>query len=137
VSAQSIGVAPTRTLMSFTAVTLGLFGLVATFTPDGLLARLGEPITPLLVLIVQVLGAMYVGFAMLDWMARANLIGGIYSRPVAIGNLVHFVVAGLAIIKAMADTPALRFLWPIAVVYSALAICFALVLFRHPVPTAS
>jgi hypothetical protein len=70
---------------------------------------------------------------MLDWMARDNLIGGIYSRPVAIGNLVHFLVAGLAMIKAIAATPALRALWPIALIYTALAICFGVVLFRHPV----
>ena len=124
-----------RILMSFTAVTLGMLGVAATFGPDVLLARMGEPITPMLLVIVQLIGALYLGFAMLDWMARDNLIGGIYSRPVAIGNLVHFLVAGLAMIKAIAITPALRMLWPIAAIYAALGICFGIILFRHPVRT--
>lgn len=127
---------PTRVLMSFTAVILAMLGLAASFGPDVLLARVGEPITPMLVLIVQVAGALYLAFAMLDWMARDNLIGGIYSRPVAIGNLVHFMVAGLAMVKAIADTPALRMLWPLALLYAALALCFGVVLFRHPVTPA-
>jgi len=134
VSEQPI-VAPTRILMSFTAVTLGMFGVAATFGPDVVLGQMGEPITPLLLVIVQLIGALYLGFAMLDWMARDNLIGGIYSRPVAIGNLVHFVVAGLAMIKAIATTPGLRYLWPIAAVYAALAMCFGIIIFRHPVRT--
>lgn len=127
---------PARVLMSFTAVILAMLGLAASFGPDVLLARVGEPITPMLVLIVQVAGALYLAFAMLDWMARDNLIGGIYSRPVAIGNLVHFMVAGLAMVKAIADTPALRMLWPLALLYAALALCFGVVLFRHPVTPA-
>lgn len=130
-------VSPTRILMRSTAVVLAMFGLIASFVPDALLARLGEPVTPTLVVIVQVVGALYLAFAMLDWMARDNLIGGIYSRPVAVGNLVHFLVAGLAIVKAMADTPALRVLWPVAVIYAALATCFGILLFRHPVATAA
>jgi hypothetical protein len=35
---------------------------------------------------------------MLNWMARANRIGGIYSRPVAMGNFLHFTMGALVLL---------------------------------------
>lgn len=69
---------------------------------------------------------------MLDWTARYNLIGGIYSRPVAIGNLLHFLSAGLAMVKALADGAVPGALWPLTAVYVVFAAGFGVVLFRHP-----
>ena len=66
-------------------------------------------------------------------MARENLIGGIYGRPVAIGNLTHFLVASLAMIKVLTRAPELRILWPLVLVYSGLAASFGFILFRSPV----
>lgn len=126
---------PTRALMSSSALTLGAFGLASTFAPDLVLRQAGAPPSPVLLLMVQVLGALYVGFAALNWMARENLIGGIYSRPVAIGNLMHFLVAGLAMVELAASTPEVSLLWPLTLVYAGFAIAFGLVLFRHPVRT--
>lgn len=120
----------TRLLMSASAVVLGLLGLAGTFLPDEVLGRLGAPGSPPLLLLVQVLGALYLGFAALDWMARGNLIGGIYSRPLAIGNLLHFLTAGIAMLRRLTELPAL---WPLALAYALFAACFAVVLFRHPV----
>jgi hypothetical protein len=125
---------PTRLLMSSSALFLGALGLLATFAPDWLLTWLGTPVSPASLLLTQVLGALWLGFAGLDWMARSNLIGGIYSRPVAIGNLMHFLVAGLAMIRIVAERAELRALWPIALLYVAFAAGFGLVLFRHPIP---
>ena len=82
----------THVLMSASALTLGLLGLTTTFAPDFVLSSLGAPVSPALLLMIQILGALYMGFAALNWMARDNLIGGIYSRPVAIGNLMHLKV---------------------------------------------
>lgn len=53
----------TRFLMSASALVLGLLGLLATFAPDHVLRGLGAPISPALLLMVQVLGALYVGLA--------------------------------------------------------------------------
>ena len=127
----------TRFLMGASALVLGLLGLVGTFAPDHVLISLGAPPSPALLVMVQVLGALYLGFAALNWMARNNLIGGIYSRPVAIGNLMHFVVAGLAILKAVLRSPEVALLWPLALLYVAFAVAFGLILFRHPIATRS
>jgi hypothetical protein len=133
----------TRFLMSASALSLGLLGIVGSFMPDEVLGRLGAPVSPLLmllmllVLLVQVLGALYMGFAALNWMVRDNLIGGIYSRPVAVGNLLHFLTAGLAMLKLLVRAPKLQLLWPLALVYTVFAAGFAVVLFRHPIRSPS
>ena len=122
----------TRLLMGASALALGLLGFLGSFMPDRVLGWLNAPASPALMLLVQVLGALYLGFAILNWMARGNLIGGIYSRPVAIGNLLHFVSGGLAMIKLLARAPELQALWALALIYAIFAACFAVVLFRHP-----
>jgi len=47
------------------------------------------------------LGALYVDFAMLNWMVKGSLIGNIYNRPVAVANFTHFLVGGLALAKGV------------------------------------
>jgi len=32
------------------------------------------------------------GFSILNWMSKASLIGGIYNKPLLIGNLLHFLL---------------------------------------------
>ncbi len=81
-------------------------------------------------IVLQIVGALYFGFAMLNWMSKANLIGGIYNRPVAVGNLTHFFIAALALLKLSAKNPVLI---GVAVIYSIFAIVFGYILFTHPV----
>jgi hypothetical protein len=73
---------------------------------------------------------------MLDWMAKESVIGGIYNRPIAIGNLVHFLVAGLALVKAVAAGQRSAPLLVLAAVYALLAIAFARIAFGAS-PTAA
>jgi hypothetical protein len=80
----------TRYLMAGSALALALIGLPCLFAPDVVLARLSGDSSPATLLIIQILGALYFGFAALNWMGKPNLIGGIYGRPVTIGNLLHF-----------------------------------------------
>jgi len=83
------------------------------------------------VILVQIAGALYLGFAMLDWMAQGNIIGGIYSRPVAMGNLAHFTIGGLGLVKfILAGQHALEVIVG-AAGYAAFAVLFAFVAFWH------
>ena len=77
-------------------------------------------------LLVQLLGALWFAFAMVNWTARGSLIGGIYNRPVAIGNLTHFVIGAFALGKDGT-------LMPVAIVYALFAVAFAFLFFRSPV----
>ncbi len=82
--------------------------------------------------ILQITGALYLGFAIMNWMAKAALIGGIYSRPLCVGNLWHFMIGGLVLIKASISSTSLKYVLVLAMVYSVFAILFGLVLFTSP-----
>lgn len=123
----------TKILLAASAVVMGLLGAGASFAPHETLAFAGEQSTGLLPLVVQVIGALYLGFAMTNWMAKDSLIGGIYNRPLALGNFVHFTVGAFALGKGAAaasfDTTTVGF----AALYAVFAIAFALLFFTSPV----
>ena len=54
---------------------------------------------------VQAIGAAWFGLAAIDWMARGAPFGGIYGRPIALGNFAHFLILALALGKAAALAP--------------------------------
>jgi hypothetical protein len=123
-----------RLLMTASALVLALLGLPCVFAPEIVLEKLGGSAPPGAQLIVQVTGALYFGFAGLNWMGKANLMGGIYGRPVAIGNLMHFLVAGIALLKAAAAShaPESAPIWVLAAIYAVLAAGFAFIVFGNP-----
>ena len=127
----------TRLLMRASSICMGVLAVPAIFAPQEVMAYVSGQSGAVGTLATQVFGAVYFGFALLNWMAQANLIGGIYSRPVAIGNFVHFLVAALALVKAVLagqhSMPALAG----AAAYTAFAVLFALVLFRNPLRTSA
>ena len=84
-------------------------------------------------LLIQMMGALYVGFAVLNWTARGILIGGIYARPVAMANFMHFGIVTILLAKAAVKFGVFQ-LATSSAVFGAFAIGFAIVLFRPPVP---
>jgi hypothetical protein len=121
----------TKILMTVSSVFMAATGLAFSFFPQEFLQTFHETGSPLMLLILQLLGALYLGFAMLNWMAKGNLLGGIYNRPIAIGNFMHFLVAGLALLKTV---PGLEMpqLWGLTIIYGGFALAFGLVVFTHP-----
>ena len=120
-----------RVLMIASAVFLAALGFVTSFLPEKVLGLHGSvPDTPTL-LLVQMTGALYLGFAILNWTARSVLIGGIYARPVALGNFLHFAMVSVMLIKAAIVHGVVQ-LAISATVFSVFAIWFGLVLFRPP-----
>lgn len=118
-----------RLLMTATAALLALGGLACSFAPQELLGLVSATTpAPALVLIVQALGAAWLGFAFLDWNARGAPFGGIYGRPVALGNFLHFAVIALALLKAAFAAPIAGLIGATAVA-AALAIAFGAVIF--------
>ncbi len=115
-------------MLSSAAFTLTL-GLAATFSPESFL---NQPVSVQETLIAQAAGALYLGFAMMNWMARESLIGGIYSRPVAMGNLLHFVILALALTKVAASQSRTPQILGLTVVYITFAIGFGCVVFGDP-----
>ena len=122
----------TRILMSLSAVFLGAIGLAFTFVPEEVLGLHGTAPDNATVLLLQMAGALYLGFALLNWSARGVLIGGIYSRPVAAGNFFHFVIVSITLIKAAISFAAVPLMIS-AAVFALFAVGFGLVMFRSPV----
>ncbi len=102
---------------------MGAMGIAATFAPHELLRAGGTAPTPMLAILVQLLGALYFGFAMVNWLARGSTIGGIYNRPLLVGNLAHFVIGAFALGRAALDGGT-ALIVP-AIVYAIFAIAFA------------
>ena len=68
----------------------------------------------------------------LNWTARGVLIGGIYARPLALGNFLHFAMVGVMLAKAAIMHGVVQ-LATSAFVFSGFAIWFGIVLFTSPV----
>src|SRR6478736_764994 len=90
----------TKLIMTISSVIMGVVGIALTFIPSEILGYFSnEPFPVLAVIVLQMAGALYFGFAMINWIAKANLIGGIYGRPIAVGNLTHFFIGAMALMK--------------------------------------
>ena len=121
----------TKLLMSAAAVTLGAAGIALSFLPREILTMLDEPPSQTVELLLQLLGALSFGFAMLDWMAKESALGGIYGRPIVAGNSAHFVIGALALIKGMSDHQHIE-LWIAAGVYTVFALLFSILMYTNP-----
>ncbi len=122
----------TKLLMVTSAILMGALGLSASFLPQEILQAIGIQPNLYLLLIVQMLGALWMGSAMVNWMAKDVLIGGIYARPLTVGNLMHFTVGALVLLKRLPANSHSILLWVAGVIYVSLAAGFAVVLFTHP-----
>lgn len=119
--------------MIASSIVAGVLGIMGSFFPKEILNNAGLFPTQTLTLFVQVAGALYIGFAVMNWMAKTVLIGGIYARPLAMGNFAHFVIAAIALIKAAINNPVSLYLWITLIAYSIFAILFGIILFTNPV----
>lgn len=119
----------TRILMMASAIFFGGMGAAASFLPVEILTFLDPGHNRALATVVQLLGAALIGFAMLNWMARGAPAGGIYGRPILLGNFVHVAVAGIALLKVAAagGMPPLGVV--LTAVYVGFAVAFGLVMF--------
>ena len=120
----------TKLLMTASGLALGLAGLFALFAPDLLLETFGaSPTTPLSIP-VQLMGSLYFAFALVNWTAKDSAIGGIYARPVSLGNFAHFFVGGLILIKYFLSNNFNLVALLITMVYILFAVLFYWLVFR-------
>ena len=123
----------TKILMISSCILLGISGVILTFIPDETISILSISPNPISTLLLQLLGALYLGFAILNWMAKGALIGGIYNKPIAIGNFMHFGVGALALSKIISKIQVhSEFVISLTIVYAIFAILFAYVFRTNP-----
>jgi len=123
----------TKVLLTASAIVLGLIGLTLNFIPEEILTFIDVESSSTITILMQILGALYLGFAMMNWMAKDALFGGIYNKPMTIGNFMHFGVGALALVKAATSiehTPGSIIV--LTFVYSIFALSFAYLFFNNP-----
>lgn len=121
----------TKLLMTATSIVLGLTGILLLFAPELLLEALGTQFVEPLPIVVQLMAALYLAFAVMNWTAKESVIGGIYHRPLSLGNFAHFFVGTFALIRHLFSNSR-----PISLVvatfsYAIFAALFAWLLFKH------
>lgn len=120
----------TKIIMIISSITMAVTGITASFMPDEILTFAGiEPVKHLS-LLIQIMGAMYFAFSLINWFAKDNLIGGIYSKPIALGNFAHFMIGALALVKSLPSDSIL--LLSACVFYALFAILFGYISFTNP-----
>ena len=120
----------TKLLMTSSSLALALAGIFALFVPDVLLALFGAPMSDLLSVPIQLMGALYFSMAMMNWTAKDSAIGGIYARPVSIANFVHFFIGTLLLAKVVLSSGFNLSSTLLLVVYAIFAILFYWLVFR-------
>lgn len=121
----------TKILMVTSSLALGLAGIAALFAPSELLRAVGSPAAQPLPVLIQLLGATYLAFAITNWTAKDNIIGGIYSRPISLGNCLHFITGALALAKQQLTQGMRMPLIVPLIAYTIFAIGFAWLVFGY------
>ena len=125
----------TRALMMLSAIFMAIAGLITSYFPDRVLETHGTVPDGPTMLLIQMMGALYLGFALLNWTARGVIMGGIYARPLALGNFLHFAMVAVMLTREASEHGGVQLATSAAGV-SAFAIGFGVVLFRPPVPAS-
>ena len=88
-----------RSLMILSGIINGLAGVLLIFIPEELLLWADGEIGKTAVLALSLLGTVMLGFGMMNYMGRNAVYGGIYGKPIILGNLLFHTVAAVHLIK--------------------------------------
>jgi len=128
----------TKLIMTVSAVLLAAAGIGLSFFPNEIANYIGLDYTKTSHLVMQILGALYFGFGMLNWMAKGSIVGGIYNKPLVIANLSHFAIGALALIKGLMSISHPPYQLVILTgIYTILGILFGILFVRHPASDTS
>jgi hypothetical protein len=120
----------TKQLMTVSSMIPGAIGVFALFAPDALLAMLGVEGTKSLSVLVQLMGSLYFAFALMNWTAKDSAIGGVYARPVSLGNFAHFFAGALLLLRAQFSSDFNLPLLIALIVYAIFTGCFYWLVFH-------
>lgn len=124
----------TKILMTSSALFLGATGLILSFLPEETINYLNIENNAITILFIQLTSALFLGFAILNWMAKGSLIGGIYNKPIAISNLMHFSVGSIAQIKMINQLENnVIFMYAFTAIYLIFALGFVAVFRINPI----
>lgn len=123
----------TKLLLILSSIYLLIGGVLFSFLPNEIIANLNYAENPIFTLTLQLLGALYLGFALLNWLKRTALIGGIYNRPIVFANFMHFFVGFFALAKiTVIAKEYYTELLVLSIIYFIFSSAFAFLFFKNP-----
>ena len=111
-----------KLLVGASAVGLASLGLLLLFAGVEIMgavfaAPVAEPFP-------AILGAALLGFASMNWIARHNILGGIYGRAVVAANQTHLTIGAIVLLKHGLTHGGSAGYWALAGLYAAGAVLF-------------
>ncbi|MBP1838894.1 hypothetical protein [Formosa algae] len=126
----------TKILMTSSSFFLAIIGITLSFLPNEIIDYLNVESNVITILFVKILSALYLGFGILNWMAKGTLIGGIYNKPIAFGNLMHFGVGAVALVKVASNIQThSEIIISLSIIYVIFAILFVYIFKTNPIKT--
>ena len=119
-------------IMIFSAFSLGIIGILLLFLPQEFIAAIQIKGSIELEIILQILGSVYLGFAILNWNSRFKIIGGIYSRPLVLANFTHSFIAAITLLKNYSHFQNSIVYLTLTAIYFLSSVLFAKLMFTHP-----
>ena len=121
----------TKLLLAGAAVFQGLYGVALLFLPEALLGLFAVDSLDVraTTFFAQQFGTALLGLAAVNWIARASPVGGIYGRPLVVGNTTFFTANALLLLRHALEHPRTWALWVNEGIVLGFAIGFALLLF--------
>ncbi len=114
---------------------LALVGLVLLFASDEVLPHVVPDVPATASWIGQLIAAGWLGLAVLNWVSRSALLGGIYGRPVVLTNALFYFIGATTLLKVMSAQEHLAVLRWIAGPVAMFAGVYGWLLFRGPIRT--
>ena len=126
----------TKIVMTSSALFYAIIGIILSFLPNEIADYLNVEYNIVTILFLDIMSALYLGFGILNWMAKGTLIGEIYNRPIAIGNLMQFGVGAIALVKVVSNIQTQsKIVISLTVVYVIFAILFVYIFRTNPTKT--
>lgn len=126
----------TKIVMTSSALFYAIIGIILSFLPNEIADYLNVEYNIITILFLNIMSALYLGFGILNWMAKGTLIGGIYNKPIAIGNLMQFGVGAIALVKVVSNIQTQsKIVISLTVVYVIFAILFVYIFRTNPAKT--
>ena len=121
-------------VMTSSSIFLAILGILLTFLPQETNNYIGLNLSIESIILLQILGALYIGFAIQNWFVKGSLIGGVYNKPILMGNSLHFIVSSFALVKLCSNSHQfnLSFLVILTGMYVIFACMFFMLLFFRP-----
>jgi hypothetical protein len=121
-------------ILTTSAVIYLLFGLGISFLPEetgrifGTASQYGVDL-----LLMKVIGALFFGIGVINFMSRKTIVGGIYGRPTTLGNAMVSMIIASQFLKFnyYQDGVGAHF-WLVAVIFSTLSLSFIYLFFSTP-----